>query len=578
MLQLDEVPSVDASAEELGTDSLVAVEIRSWFINELMVDIPVLKILGGATVAAMIELAIEKLPAELTPNLKRENAPPAILVQDSPEPASRRDQSPSALPSSASSTRESGDSSADMKVSTPSTELSAILDPSVVRKERMSYGQSRFWFLGAMLEDQTAFNIVFVIQLTGEIDVGKLSWAFRKIAQRHSALRTRFVDSEEGEPMQEILADPALQLEHRNISSRVEVDQEFARLKDREYDLANGDLMQIALLSQDSRSHFLAVGYHHINMDSMSLQILLKDLDKAYRGLPLSQEVLQYPDHAARQRRAFEQGKMSDELAFWKNEFPDLPQVLPLLPFSKTRARQPRTSYSHNRIDAKIPRKLQATIKAACTKYKISPFHFHLAAYKTLLARFLEIDDLCIGMTDANRPELDELESVGLYLNMLPLRFRQQASQKFAASIKEVQSKVRNALANSRLPFDVLIEQLKPERSMEYSPIFQAFIDYKPPIEAKPDLFKCALGEEQYAVGQTAYDIVLSIVDDAKDPVVVMFQVQSSLYSQEEAEVLMRSYLWLLEQFASKPESSLGNVTLNGPADVEKALEVGRGQ
>ncbi|CZR58354.1 related to polyketide synthase [Phialocephala subalpina] len=578
MLQLDEVPSVDASAEELGTDSLVAVEIRSWFLNELMVDIPVLKILGGATVAAMIELAIQKFPAELTPNLKRENAlPPHVVVQESPQPLeSGRDQNAAVLPSSASSTRDSDDSTGDMTVPTPNTELSASLDLSV-RKEVMSYGQSRFWFLGAMLEDQTAFNVVFVIQLTGEIDVGRLSWAFQKVVHRHSALRTQFVYSEEGEPMQEILAEPAFQLEHRNIYSREDVEKEFARLKVREYDLANGDLMQIALLSQNSSSHFLAVGYHHINMDSMSLQILLKDLDKAYRGLPLSAEVLQYPDHAARQRRAFHQGEMDQELAYWKNEFKDLPPVLPLLPFSKIRARQPQTSYAHNRVDAKIPQKITALVKAACAKYKISPFHFHLAVFKTLLSRFLEIDDLCIGMTNANRTELDELDSIGLYLNMLPLRFRQQADQRFAASIKEVQSKVRNALANTRLPLDVLIEQLQPERSMEYSPIFQAFIDYKPPIEAKPDLFKCTLGEEQYDVGQTAYDIMLSIVDDAKDPVVVIFQVQSSLYSEDEAEILMRSYLWLLEQFASRPESSLDNVTLHNPLDVENALEKGRG-
>jgi len=562
MLQLGALPSMDASAEELGTDSLVAVEIRSWFLDELMVDVPVLKILGGATVAGMVDLAIEKLPIELTP-----------MVQRSSAPTSGSDSEPT-LPSNASSSSKSSEDLTEGVLSTPSTEMSFNLGDT--RKELMSYGQSRFWILGAMSEDQTAFNIVFVIQLSGEIDGTKLSWAFRQVTHRHSALRTRFIDSDDGEPLQEILAEPAFQLKQRKISSREDVSKEFERLKAREYDLANGDLMDISLLSQSSSQHFLAIGYHHINLDSMSLQNIIRDLDKAYRGIPLGPKALQYIDYSTRQRRAFNKGQMNKELAYWKKEFPKIPPVLPLLPYSKVRDRQPRTSYAHNKVDAKIPASVAKSIKSACTKYRISPFHFHMATFKTLLARVLEIDDLCIGMTDANRTDLEELGSIGLYLNMLPLRFRQLGSQLFAESIKETQSKVRNSLANSRLPFDILIEQLKPERSTKYSPIFQAFIDYKPPIDNKPDLFKCALGDEEYDVGQTAYDIMLSIVDDTKNPV-VSFQLQSSLYSQEESERLTRSYMWLLQQFAANPESSLDSVSLHNPIDMEEAIQKSRG-
>jgi len=575
MLQLDEVPPLDSGAEELGIDSLVAVEIRSWFLNELDVDIPVLKILGAAQVTDMVELAIQKLPAELTPDVRKETGPRPVNFDQGSHQTPTISAGQSSLASSSDTPHDSDDGAGGLP--TPSTEHSTILHAeTIARKERMSYGQSRFWFLRSMLEDQTAFNIVFLIQLNGEIDTEQLGRAFQKISYRHSALRTRFVDSDD-EPMQEILPEPKFQIEYRKITSRNEVDNEFTRLKSREYKLEKGDLMQISLLSYSSTQHFLAIGYHHINMDSMSLQVLLKDLDKAYRGLPLGPGSLQYVEHSTRQRKAFEQGQMNRELAYWKKTFSDFPQVLPLLPYSKVRARQPHTSYAHSRVDAKISSKVASSIKEACIKYKISPFHFHLATFKTLLARFLKIDDLCIGMTDANRTELNELGSVGLYLNMLPLRFRQQSNQKFTDSAKEAQSKVRNALANSRLPFDVLIEQLNPERSMEYSPIFQAFIDYKPPIEMKPDLFKCKLGEERYDVGQTPYDIMLSIVDDAQGPGVVIFQVQSSLYSRNEADVLIRSYMWILEQFAAKPESSLNSVTLHDPTYVEGTLRKGRG-
>ncbi|KAF2268646.1 putative hybrid NRPS/PKS enzyme [Lojkania enalia] len=575
ILQLDGAPNMESGAEELGIDSLVAVEIRSWFLKELMVDISVLKILGGSTVSAMIELSMDQLPAELTPNLKNRSNEIHNNHNNAPQNLISSEQSTLIVSSSASTISKDSENLAGN--STPTSLTSDSIAVVANRKEIMSFGQMRFWFLNTLLEDKTSFNITFMIELTGDIDIARLQLAFQKIASRHSTLRTQFIESDDGELMQEVLEKPVVSLEHRNVSSRQDVEVEYARLKTHEYDLENGDVLQATLLSRSSASHFLVLGYHHINMDSMSLQVMLKDLDKAYRGVQLSPGPRQYPDYAVHQRVAFQQGKMRRELAYWKKEFPDFPPVLPLLPFSNVRSRSTQTSYAHERIDERIQPHVAEAIRAVCSQYRITPFHFHLAAFKTLIMRFLKIDDMCVGMTDANRTELDELESLGLYLNILPLRFKNQREQKFVAAIKEAQSKVRNALANSRLPFDMFIEELKPERSMEYSPVFQAFIDYKPPIQEKPDLFGCSLGSEQYDVGQTPYDITLSIVDEAEAPAIVSFQLQSSLYTKKDTGILMRSYLWLLEQFALNPENDLAGVSLYNPQDIEEALRAGRG-
>jgi hybrid polyketide synthase/nonribosomal peptide synthetase ACE1 len=580
ILQLEQPPKVNAGSEKLGIDSFVAVEIRSWFLKELGVDIPVLKILGGATVEAMVVSAMEKLPAELTPNLKRVNATSTevkacasvqVPVNVLGGTKSLRESSVSTSPSS------SGVLVAESPLETSGTELSSSTHSDAGRKLLMSYGQSRFWFMSRMLEDQGAFNIVFMVQLTGTIDVEILRSAFRQITYRHSTLRTRFVDGGDTEGLQEILTERTFQLESRAVSSKQEVDAEFTRLKAHEYDLASAEVMQISLLSQSQTAHWLAVGYHHINMDSMSLQIMLKDLDKAYRGQPLSRDVLQYSEFAARQRAAVQEGHMQSDIDYWTKEFLTLPPTLPLLHFSKACIRQPHTSYAHARVDAKISSSVSAAIKATCARYRITPFHFHLVAFQTLLTRLLNVDDICIGMTDANRTEIDELESLGLYLNMLPLRLRTHKGQRFSSAVKLAQTKVRNALAHSRLPFDVLVEQLKPERSMDHSPLFQTYIDYKPPVQDKLELFGCMLGSEQYDVGQTAYDLMLSIVDDIEKPGVVMIQVQCSLYSEEDAGLLMRSYMWSLEQFGEQPEMELKEAILYAPGDLEEALLVGRG-
>lgn len=181
-------------------------------------------------------------------------------------------------------------------------------------------------------------------------------------------------------------------------------------------------------------------------------------------------------------------------------------------------------------------------------------------------------------MADANRTDVDQLTAVGLYLNLLPLRFSYHPGESFVNVTKEVQSKVRKALAHSRVPFDVLLEQLNPERSMTYSPMFQAFIDYKPPSTDRSRILDCEVADQEYEVGQTAYDITLSITDEPGSTAEIIFQLQESLYSVQDAGVVLDMYMWLLEHFLSEPEALVGNAPLLSPAAVEEVSRVGEGQ
>jgi hybrid polyketide synthase/nonribosomal peptide synthetase ACE1 len=173
---------------------------------------------------------------------------------------------------------------------------------------------------------------------------------------------------------------------------------------------------------------------------------------------------------------------------------------------------------------------------------------------------------------------MDQLTAVGLYLNLLPVRLAHQADQSFVKVAKDVQSRVRKALAHSRVPFDVLLEQLNPERSMTHSPIFQAFIDYKPPSEDRSRLLQCEVSDQEYEVGQTAYDITLSITDQPDNTAEIIFQLQESLYSAQDARVVLDMYMWLLEHFLSEPETTVGSAPLLSPGAVEEVSRVGQGQ
>ena len=585
----DEKPILEQGADELGIDSLVSVEIRSWFLKELNVDMPVLKILGGASVEEMLEYTLEKLPKALTPNLtpSLKSGTPSAAGVKVPQASDPTTQNASPRSLSTSEPSNAGSSSERKGILDTSSSTMSVSDGKEVeffeprspleRTEKISFGQSRFWFLKLYLEDQTTFNITCSIILTGNLRLHDFENAVKTVGQSHEALRTCFFTDESQQPRQGILKTSVLHLERKDVVNEEDVAYEFAQMNQYVFDLKRGETMRIVLLSQSTTSHSILIGYHHIVMDGVSLQILISDLERAYNRQPLSHEICQYPKFSSRQREQFESGSMQDDILFWRKKFLDFPPPLSLLPFGQASARRPLTEYDSTRVDFRISSSLAARIKDSCRKHKVTPFHFYLACFQTMLFRFLGDDDLCIGMADANRGDSDVLGSIGLFLNLLPLRFRSKPTQYFSDALKEARSEVYGALGHSRLPFDTLLHELNVPRSEAHSPLFQTFIDYRHGVQDQRPFGNCHVQGQKYEVGRSAYDISLDIIDNIEGNALLLFMVQKSLYDFRDAELLMKSYVNLLEAFSTSPTSRLDQPSLYNKADVDEAMKIGKG-
>lgn len=577
-----------SSADDLGIDSLVAVEVRSWFLKELEVDMPVLKILGGATIADLVTFAQEKLPADMTPGMGViSNVPPV-----SSEPES---QTGSAITApietshepigSNTTTSKSGSAQGDKDqdssfFSTPPESVDVVptfLESTMQKVLPMSPAQLRFWFLRQFLDDKTTTNITFSLKLNGNIRLADFENAITMMGVRHEALRTCFFTNKMQEPMQGVLHKSLLRLERKPIQNAQEVAQEFKLLTDYNFDIERGETMRILLLSLTETVSFLIIAYHHINMDGVSLEVFLSDLEKAYNHKALPEPVLQYSDYSSRQQQELKNGGMKSELKFWMDEMTDVPPPLPLLPFSSSRSRMPLDNYNHNREDLRIDASLAAQIKEICREQKANVFHFYLAVYEVMLFRLLDITDLCIGMADANRGDDATAKSMGAYLNILPLRFQLNSKQTFKDVLKNTRRKAYSAMANSRLPFDILLENLKTPRSTSHSPLFQAFVNYRQGINEKRSFGGFDGEGAEYAFGRTAYDISLDILDNPSGATLVMFLVQKQLYSNKDAQSLGKIYLSLLNQFSQAPTSPLDEAFLFTAEDIGHAIKLGRG-
>jgi hybrid polyketide synthase/nonribosomal peptide synthetase ACE1 len=446
------------------------------------------------------------------------------------------------------------------------------------RTERMSYGSSRFWFLKQYLEDPNTFNVVFSTRIEGHLRIPDCERAVQKLGQRHEALRTAFFADETklGEPTQGVLPLSRLRLETKRIGDESEVEKEVNAMMNYTFDLEKGENIRMQLLTLNPELSFLIWGYHHISMDGFSLNVLIADLNKFYMGQPLPPVARQFADFGANQRREVARGAMTGELKFWKSEFPDFPDPLPLLPMAKVNSRQVLSRYDFEQVEYTLDPALVGQIKDQCRKLKATTFHFCLAILKIMMFRLIDIDDIVIGIADANRTESSTSETVGFLLNLLPLRFKADEEQSFGDALKEARTKAYAALTNSKLPFDVLLEELEIPRSSTYSPLFQIFMDYRNVAAKSPPMMNCK-AEATATPGRTAYDIVMDINEFPGNDITLSFRTQKYLYSKRATELLLRSYVHLLKLFATDPTSDPSTVKLWDPVDVKAATKIGQG-
>lgn len=611
--------------DDVGIDSLVAVEIRAWFLKELDVDMPVLKILSGTSIAGLVEFALEKLNPELIPAIsveaKHQDATITTSLEKTPEPQEIEGTPRQATSSSASDTNDSkaespallsvkddgssetslpdsaswvalpdketpaasqarsagmvdGLSAISFNPRTPSPTLEA--DLNIARTAPMSFGQARFWFLRHYVADQTTFNITFSVKLKGPLDTAKFEDAVRAVSERHEALRTAFMQ-QNGQTVQAVLKRSLLRIEKKDVADPAKVRHEFEEMRDHVFRIERGESMRIKLLTLDPLHRFLIIGYHHINMDGASLEVFLADVGKAYNGKPLGPPPFQYPDYAIQQHDEFRSGKFTSEIKFWKAELQDCPAALPLLPFSSSGTRTSIKRYDHTRVDRRIDGVLAAKIRDTCRKHKANIFHFYLAVFEATLFRLLDADDMCIGMADGNRFEGSLGTSMGLYLALLPLRFRLGGGQAFADVLKETRRKAYSAMAHSRVPFDVLLDELQIERSTLYSPVFQAFINYRAGVSERRSLSGVTGEGEEYQFGRTAYDISLDIFDNPGDDPRLIFVGQRQLYSERDVDMLADAYMRLLDYFSQSPTARLDEPPVLSRPDAGGVAKFGTG-
>ncbi|KAL7905224.1 putative PKS-NRPS protein [Trichoderma velutinum] len=632
--------NVQRPITDLGIDSLVAVEIRTWFLKELGADVPVVKILGGDTVQQLSTIATKKLlaknmeagiekkstiekptetPASVSAPIPASAPSPRIAVESSNLVSGDRiptDQtSPAFTPESSRSpslkarnaldcdsvsvltatSKQEGSISSNSsytKSETPeaddkSERSSSVADveaetmrvrPEIVREERMSPAQARLWFLSQHLENSSAYNMAFRYKIQGSISIARLKHALSVTTYNHECLRMCFYSRlEDGHPMQGVMASSLYGFKHLMNASDVDIDKEMSRLSTRKWDLEYGHTMEVSLLSRSSEEHVIIIAYHHIVMDVMGLGIVLADLNNAYNMKPLDKTAGSYIDFSAQQLEQQVSGDFEQQLTYWEAEFKTLPETLGPLPFANisNHATELITDAHHQYrelSDAQF-----VSLKAACQHLRISPFHFHLSLLQILLSRYINFEDICIGVVDANRNDHRFAGTVGCFVNMVPVRLRNPTSETvFADVAQQTRKSALQALENSAVPFDMILDKIKIPRSSGSTPLFQAALNYRTGSIWEMPLGNAKLTMEAVKDANNPYALSLGVAETRAGCMVEVY-ASSSLYSAEACSAVIDAYMRLLDDFSSTPDLDIGKCNIYGELDIKSSLELGTG-
>ncbi|KAM7207912.1 non-ribosomal peptide synthetase [Naviculisporaceae sp. PSN 640] len=475
------------------------------------------------------------------------------------------------------------------ETSLPASDTSA----TVIKTLPMSYAQAGFWFMTQLIDDPTFFNgtVSFLISNI-TLDIPHLAQVVLDMAQAHHGLRTAFfADPKTHEPVQAVLASSPLRLETKTITSPSQIREEIDAMNRHVYDISKGETLRLLLLTESPTVNHLIVGYHHINIDGMSIIALTDHLRLSYQSPAPLPPPFQHSEFAILQRERLQSGQYASDIAYWKAEFenPSLPDILPIIPLSPSTATKcrpsHRTTYRHVRAERRLSSSTTSALHALRKAGKVqSPFIFYTTVFQILLARLAQTDDLVIGLASANRHnDPSSTNSIGIFLNLVALRLRASMDSSFSSLLKQNKAKIVQGLKHSSIPIDVVLEEVNAPRHPSYNPLFQAFVNYIP----VPETRSFGVGDEvgvlqnkEYEIGETMYDIMLAVIDPPAgtgNPWVAIM-VQKELYTEREAKTLLDCFVNLVEAFVHDVDLSGNGPQMFNQADVARAVELGRGE
>ncbi|HVS80635.1 MAG TPA: amino acid adenylation domain-containing protein [Pyrinomonadaceae bacterium] len=446
----------------------------------------------------------------------------------------------------------------------------------------LSYNQQGLWVLNRLMPGSSIYHTPTAARLTGTLDVAALKQALNFIVARHQTLRTTF-SLVGGTPRQVITEHLSLEFPLIDLRDLPESERELEagrRVKQeamRPFDLARGPLIRAILLRLGAREHILLVTMHHIVTDGWSVGVFHQELTALYEAFlagklsPLAELPIQYADYAQWQRQRFGSDAYGSQLSYWKQQFETLPPVLELPTDHSRPNAQAYREFRGAQHEICLSEQLTSDLKLLCQKENVTLFMTLLTAYQLLLYRYSGEEDIVIGTPIAGRslPETEGL--IGLFINTLALRTSLTGNPTARELLRRVKETALGGFANQDLPFEQLVKELQPDRSLQHNPLFQAMFVLQ--SEELPPLQLTGLTVSHFRVGNTRanFDLTLDIVE-RDGQLVCLFEWNADLFEAETIVRMMGHFQNLLAGLVANPEQRISQLPLLSKGERRQLL------
>ena len=450
----------------------------------------------------------------------------------------------------------------------------------------LSFAQRRMWFLNRLEGRSATYNIPLALRLSGRLNVRVLEAALCDVLERHESLRTIFPERL-GTPQQEILsvAGAGFRLTVRP-SSEATLAEELAAAAGEGFDLSSEPPLRARLFVLSGSEHVLLIVLHHIAGDGWSLRPLARDLVRAYtarrEGLAPEWAELpaQYADYTLWQREVL--GSESDpespiarQLTYWKDQLKDLPERLDL---PVDRPRPAVASYRGDSVPLRLSAELHEKLLGLARDGHASLFMVLHAGLATLLTRLGAETDIPIGGPIAGRTESALEGLVGFFVNTLVLRTDTSGNPSFRELLARVRSGDLNAYGHQDLPFERLVEELKPARSLSRHPLFQVMLALQNMPEGGFELPGLALTPQLVGIKAAKFDLLFVLeerraADGSPQGIAGQIEYATDLFDRSTVEAVAQRLVRALEAVASNPAQAIGEIEILDEAERQVILE-----
>jgi amino acid adenylation domain-containing protein/non-ribosomal peptide synthase protein (TIGR01720 family) len=433
----------------------------------------------------------------------------------------------------------------------------------------LSFAQQRFWFLYQLQPDSAAYNLPAALELTGCLRIDLLERSLTTLMQRHEALRTRFTTTETGEPRQVIVpAQPwslsVVDLQDTPSEQQAKTVGQWA-IADakRPFHLLKELPLRTTLLKLSPVRHVLLICFHHIALDGWSLGLLVEELTVLYEALhagrvpALPTLPIQYVDFTLWQRQLVQDGQLDAQLAYWQRQ---LAGNLPVLQLPTDFPNATARSFKGRTQSWALPA-VSPALKRLSQQVGTTLFMTLLATFQVLLHRYSGQTDILVGSPIANRNRAETERLMGVLLNTLVLRTDLSGNPRFWEVLQRVKEVTLGAYTHQDLPFEKLVEILRPERSLSHNPLFQTWFALNAPPIASRTLADLTLSPLEIDRETAQFDLSLEM-REVGDRLSGQVEYSTERFTAGTITRLQGHFTTLLEAIATNPNQRLSELPL----------------